>query len=226
MGGWVGALVHSVAMALPAEWQWQSDIIALFWCCLPIFFFLFSTSTCFTPLPKRLCCCLTSCIVYSSSEKEVLPPPFSVSPTQEMFFPSFRYYTNQLWSWSCAEVSVIIVLLSLCFIHHLYYLSIQPPTHQSIHLSIYFIFLPPTTQHISSFAFLCAVCFLSHLSIPHFHFSSTLLIFPSLSLHPSTEAALTASLSGREEVLTSHHHHSSSIRWHTSPLSLQTNCWL
>lgn len=28
MRGWVGACAHAVAMAIPTEWQWQSDIIA------------------------------------------------------------------------------------------------------------------------------------------------------------------------------------------------------
>lgn len=119
-------------------------------------------------------------LFYALSQEEVLLSPF-LSPRPGNGFPSCGYYANRLQPLSCAEVSVIMALLTLCSSPP----SIPPSLyHPSIYFSTLYLLL---SSHHSSATLACrfASCVVSfHLSISSllltFTFSSALLLFPSL----------------------------------------------
>lgn len=129
------------------------------------------------------------------------------------------------------------------------------PLLSSIHLLVYLLiyFLPATISTVYQLFpnVLVFVSALPLISLPHFHVlihpsplsvslsALGVLKVPPVELQAAIVAALTASLSGREEVLTSphllfllhHQHHPLSpppplTHIHTSPCSLQTNLWV
>lgn len=107
MWGWLGARAHPVAMAIPTEWQWQSDIIA------PSLYFsaVCPFPSCSPPraasFPSLSKICYMNFFLSHWQEEVVVPP------LQEMLLPLQAGLVM-----SRAEVCTILSLLTLCSIHH------------------------------------------------------------------------------------------------------------